>query len=250
MSLDWCPGIREACAYWRDAPMLQHTFKTLEDGLVNQSDATIDACKGLVECVCLVIIGELDDPKAPLKPEESDPSLAKLIGIANRLLKFSDIRDRKFADLVKHHNNIADSLRQLRNEAGPTSHGKDGFIKTLSVYHQRAAVMSADSIVAFLHQAYLESEKDLARTREPYERFDRLHELIDGAVALQAEVDDEGLLFVEVRLPTGDVLPIREPASRLLYQLDRSAYVEALNAARSVPPAPAEESAEEPQGEA
>lgn len=68
MTLDWCPGIREACGHWRDAPMLQHTFKALEDGLANQSDVTIDACKGLVECVCLVIIDELDDPQASLKP--------------------------------------------------------------------------------------------------------------------------------------------------------------------------------------
>ncbi|MGV0998869.1 MAG: abortive infection family protein [Fluviibacter sp.] len=232
MTLDWCPGIREACGHWRDAPMLQHTFKALEDGLANQSDVTIDACKGLVECVCLVIIDELDDPQASLKPTESDPSLAKLLGVANRLLKHSDIRHRKFADLVKHHNEIADSLRVLRNEAGPASHGKDGFINTLSVYHQRAAVMSADAIVTFLHQAYLEAEKDLSNSREPYERFDRFHGLVDAAVFMQAEVNDDGFLSVEVSLPTGESLPVRVSASRFLYQLDRDAYVEALNAAR------------------
>lgn len=215
--------------------MLQHTFKALETGLTIQSDATIDACKGLVECVCRVIIDELDDPKAPLKPTENDPTLPKLLGIANRLLKVSDVRHRKFADLVKHHNNIAESLRELRNEAGPTSHGKDGFINTLSVYHQRAAVMSADAIVTFLHQAYLDAEKDLAKSREPYERFERLHELVDAAVSMQADVGDDGFLAVEVSLPTGESLPIRVSASRLLYQLDRDAYIEALNSARSAP---------------
>ncbi|MBV2207605.1 MAG: abortive infection family protein [Pseudomonas sp.] len=236
MSLDWCPGIREACVYWHEAEMLQHTFKALEDGLTNRSDATIDACKGLVECVCRVIIDELDDPKAPLKPIEIDPSLSKLLGAANRLLKLSDIRHRKFADLVKHHNNIADSLRELRNEAGPTSHGKDGFIDTLSVYHQRAAVMSADAIVTFLHHAYLEAEKDLTKSREPYERFGRLHELVDATVSMQAKVDDsDGFLVVDALLPTGESLPIRVSASRLLYQLDRDAYIEALNIARSIP---------------
>ena len=30
MTQDWCPGIREACAHWRDAPMLQQTFEALE----------------------------------------------------------------------------------------------------------------------------------------------------------------------------------------------------------------------------
>jgi hypothetical protein len=241
MSLDWCPGVREACAHWRDAEMLQHTFKALEDGLANQSDSTIDAAKGMVECVCRVIIDELDDPKAPLKPTESDPNLSKLMGIANRLLKLSDVRHRKFADLIKHHNNIADSLRELRNEAGPTSHGKDGFIHTLTIYHQRAAVMSADAIVTFLHQAYLEAEKDLAKSREPYERFDHLHELIDATVSMNAEIDDDGLLAVEVTLPTGESLPVRVSASRLLYQIDRDAYIEALNAARSAPAPRADE---------
>lgn len=245
MSMDWCPGIREACAHWCDAPMLQHTFKALEEGLLNRSDATIDACKGLVECICLVIIDELDDPKASLKPAENDPSLSKLLGTANRLLKLSDIRHRKFADLVKHHNSIASSLRELRNEGGPTSHGKDGFIDTLSVYHQRAAVMSADVIVAFLHHAYLEAEKNLAKSREPYERFEHLHELVDATASIQAEVDDDGLLAVEVVLPTGEFLPIRVSASRFLYQLDRDAYIEALNAARSVPVLVAEQNEEQ-----
>ncbi len=236
MSLDWCPGVREACSHWREAEMLQHTFKALEDGLANHSDSTIDAAKGMVECVCRVIIDELDDPKAPLKPTETDASLSKLLGVANRLLKLSDVRHRKFADLIKHHNNIADSLRELRNEAGPTSHGKDGFIHTLTIYHQRAAVMSADAIVTFLHQAYLEAEKDLAKSREPYERFDHLHEMIDATVSMNAEIDDDGLLAVDVILPTGESLPVRVSASRLLYQIDRDAYVEALNAARSAPP--------------
>lgn len=30
MSLDWCPGIREVCLHWSDAPMLQQTFEELE----------------------------------------------------------------------------------------------------------------------------------------------------------------------------------------------------------------------------
>lgn len=244
MTLDWCVGMREACAHWREAEMLQHTFKALEDGLNNESDATIDACKGLVECVCLVIIEELDDPKAPLKPTEKDPGLSKLLGTANRLLKLSDVRHRKFADLIKHHNSIADSLRDLRNEAGPTSHGKDGFIKALSVYHQRTTVMFADAIVAFLHQAYLEAEKNLSRSREPYERFEHLHLLVDDSVSMESRVDDDGLLTVEVFLPSGESLPIRVSASRLLYQLDREAYVEALNAARSIS-LPVEEEREE-----
>lgn len=232
MTLDWCPGIREACAHWPDAPMLQHTFQTLEASLRNSSDASIDAAKGLVECVCRVIIEELDNPESPLKPQKDDVPITEWVSVATRLLKIGDIRHRKFADLVKHHNNLADSLRQLRNEAGPISHGKDGFVQVLTEYHHRAAILSADALVTFLHQAYLEVELDLVRTREPYERFSDLHSLVDASVSLQADIDEEGALTVEVKLPNGDIWPLRVEASRLLYQLDRAAYVEALNAVR------------------
>lgn len=234
MSLDWCSGIREACTHWRDATMLQHTFKALEASLKSQSDASIDAAKGLVECVCRVIIDELDNPKSPLKPQKEDVPITEWLSVAIRLLKLSDNRDRKFADIIKHHNKLASSLRQLRNEAGPLSHGKDGFIQVLSAYHHRAAVLSADAIITFLHQAYLEADLDLVRTREPYERFNRFHQIIDEKTLLQADVDDEGNLVVDVTLATGDIVPICVEASRFLYQLDRMAYVEALNAARNM----------------
>ena len=87
----------------------------------------------------------------------------------------------------------------------------------------------------FLHQAYLEAALNLVRTREPYERLNHLNQLIDTNVSLQSQVDEEGFLMVEINLPSGDALPLRVEASRLLYQLDREAYIEALNAARSVP---------------
>lgn len=33
MTLDWCPGIRKACAHWCDAPILQQAFEALERNL-------------------------------------------------------------------------------------------------------------------------------------------------------------------------------------------------------------------------
>ena len=187
-----------------------------------------------MECACRVIIDELDDPAHPIKPTQPDASIGLLVGTANRLLKLSDIRHRKFADLVKHHNNITDALRELRNEAGTVSHGKDGFIARLSAHHRRAAVLSADAIVTYLHEAYLEANFNLSLTREPCERFDTFNDLIDNAVSLEAETDEAGDLNVTIRLPGDDLLTITATPSRFLYQMDRAAYIEALNAARSV----------------
>lgn len=233
MTLDWCPGIREACGHWRDAPMLQHTFEALQASLESESDASIDAAKGLVECFCRVVIDQLDDPTSPLKPRDEAP-ITLWVSIATRVLRRGDVRDRKFADLIKHHNGLAESLRLLRNDAGPLSHGKDGFIQALTSYHRRAAVLAADAIVAFLHQAYLDTQLDPTSSREPWERFAQDNALIDAHVGLTVATDDDSptLRFL---LPGGDEIPINIEVSRLLYQLDRAAYVEALNAARGLP---------------
>ena len=235
MSLDWCPGIRDACLHWREAPMLQHTFQVLEASLAASSDPSIDASKAIVECLCRIIIDELDLSDTPLKPQRDDVPITEWVAVATRLLKLSDIRHRKFADLIKHHNGLADSLRQLRNDAGPVSHGKDGFVRILSSYHHRSAILSADAIVTFLHPAYLEADLDLTKTREPYERFAERNTLIDSRVSLQAEVDEEGYLVIDIALPDGDSLPLRVEASRLLYQIDRDAYLAAWNASRNTP---------------
>lgn len=233
MAMDWCSGIREACRYWREAMMLQHTFVALETSLQNESDAVIDASKGLVECVCQIIIDELDDPRSPLKPKKSDVPVTEWVSIAIRVLRLGDVRHRKFADFIKHHNGLAESLRILRNDAGPVSHGKDGFIQALTSHHRRAAVLAADTIIAFLHNAYLDTQLNPTISREPWERFENENCLIDALVGLAVETDDEGVLSLKFLLPGGDELPLNIEVSRLLYQIDREAYVEALNAARS-----------------
>ena len=43
---------------------------------------------------------------------------------------------------------------------------------------------------------------------------------------------------MRIRLPGGDILPITASPSRFLYQMDRAAYIEALNAVRSAVPPP------------
>lgn len=231
MTMDWCPGIHEACSHWREAPMLQHTFEALKTSVESESDASIDAAKGIVECVCRVVIDQLDNAAAPLRPKDDAP-ITQWVSAAIRLLRPSDVRDRQFADLIKHHNGLAESLRLLRNDAGPLSHGKDGFIQALTIYHRRAAILAADTIVAFLHKAYLDAQLDPIRSREPWERFAEDNALIDAHVGLVVNDEDGDTSTLRFLLPSGDELPINIEVSRLLYRLDRDAYVEALNAAR------------------
>ena len=232
MRADWYPGIQAFCSHWRHAPMLQQTLDTLEREFADDSDASIDAAKALVECACRLLVEELDDPAAPLKPAKSDIPLAELLGLATRMLDLGEVRDRAFATLIKEHNRLADALRVLRNEAGTVSHGKDGFIRKLSVHHRRAALLAADAIVTYLHEAYLERDPDPVLSLEPFERFAESNATIDEYAAIIAEADEDGILRARVLLPNGEEITLTVEPSRLLFGVDREAYKLALNACR------------------
>jgi hypothetical protein len=150
-------------------------------------------------------------------------------------LKLGDVRDNAFQKLISQHHKLTTTLGDLRTTAGPASHGKDGFIGRLSSYHRRAAVLSADAIVAFLHHAYTEAELNLARTREPYERFGAQNTIIDDWCGYRAaEINEDGLLEITMAIPGPEGRPetftVEAPPSQFLFHLDRMAYVEALNA--------------------
>lgn len=228
----WHPGIKAFCSHWYHAPMLQQTLATMEQEFAEGNDACIDAAKAIVECSCRILIQELDDPSAPLRPTKSDVPLAELLGIATRLLDLGEVRDRAFTNLIREHNRLSEALRVLRNEAGTLSHGKDGFVEKLSAHHRRAAILAADAIVTFLHEAYLEREPDPARTLEPFERFKSSSELIDRYSQLSVEMDDDGVLHAVVSLPAGDYVELAIPTSALLFGMDREAYKGAVNACR------------------
>jgi len=236
VSVDWTPGIRAFCTHWSHAPMLQQTFETLESEFERDSDACIDAAKGLVECACRLIIEELDDPASPLKPTRGDIALGELLGLATGALKLGEIRDRAFANLIREHNKLADALRVLRNEGGTVSHGKDGFVRKLSAHHRRASLLAADAIITYLHEAYLEREPDPVLTMEPFERFSDGNALIDRHSSLVAEADEGGGLTVTVTLPNQEEIPLAVSPAQLLFGVDREAYKLALNACREAEP--------------
>lgn len=228
--LDWYPAMREVCGYWRNTPMLLQTFEAVEQSLEQDNDTCIDCAKAMVESVCQLIISSFHSEESPLLPQKDNPSLSDWLYTAIRALKLGDIRDDKFQKLVSSHHKLAKALNDLRNDAGPASHGKDPYLKRLAEHHRRSAVLASDAVIAFLHQAYLDSKLNPEVSREPWERFEEQNRLIDEYVGVRIDEDEpQQLIF---RLPNGDELPIQAEASRLLYLLDRSAYVEALNAAK------------------
>ena len=99
-------------------------------------------------------------------------------------------------------------------EAGTVSHGKDGFIRKLSVHHRRAALLAADAIVTFLHEAYLERDPDPVLTLEPFERFAESNATIDEYAAIIAEADEDGILRARVLLPNNEEITLTVEPSR------------------------------------
>jgi Abortive infection C-terminus len=233
MSADWYPGIRAFCAHWSHAPMLQHTFEVLEREFTENSDACIDAAKAVAECACRVIVDNLDNPTSPVKPQEENPAFGAWVSAAVRVLELSEIRDEMFKKLISQHYKLTTTLGDLRNKAGTVSHGKDGFITKLSMHHRRAALLAADAIVTFLHEAYLERELDAVLSKEPYERFKATNDIIDAFAGLRAEMDGDGVPHLFIILPGSnprEEIELATAVSQILFEIDREAYKLVLNA--------------------
>ena len=235
MTIDWCPGIREVCAYWPDARMLRQTFEALELALEDDNDTCIDCSKTIVEVVCRLIVENFETNERQLTPRTEQPSLSEWLSAAVKALKLGDSTNNKFKKLVSAHSKLADALNALRNDAGPASHGRGPFLDRLAVHHRRTAVLSADAIVTFMHEAYLDATIDPTSSKEPWERFEEPNALIDSIVGLSVEVDPEtDYATLQFALPGETPIGLQVEPSKLLYLLDRAAYVETLNAARNV----------------
>lgn len=233
MSADWYPGIRAFCQHWSHAQTLQNTFATLEKTFVEEQDACIDAAKAIVECACQIMVANLDDPTNPSRPAKENPSLKDWVQAAVKLLKLSEGRDDPFNKVISQYHQLTTELGYFRNKAGTLSHGRNGFIDKLSIHHRRAAILAADAIVTFLHEAYLEQIIDPLLTLEPYDRFEFSNSVIDRYTNLKIdEAQEDGFLIITVLLPNGDEIPLSIEPSRLLFGVDRQAYKAVLNACR------------------
>ena len=100
------------------------------------------------------------------------------------------------------------------------------------MHHRRAALLAADAIVTFLHEAYLERDPDPVLSLEPFERFAESNATIDEYAAIIAEADEDGILRARVLLPNGEEISLSVEPSRLLFGVDREADKLALNVCR------------------
>lgn len=224
------PHFRRVTERWTDASTLRNHYSAVSESWDGTRHGLVEAVKSFVECVCLTILGEYGKPMP-----SSSPSTTELLVEALRLLGLQNTREGgNLSRVLSAHNKLADALSDMRNENGPVAHGKDGFLDSLTSNQLRTYLLAADTLLALLLAALEGTEPDLQFTREPYERFRHLHERIDVSVSVEASVDfDSDTPAIVVNMSTRGVpdgVELRIEPSRLLYAIDRTAYIEVLAA--------------------
>lgn len=225
------PNYRRAQQRWPDAPMLGRCYEALDACFNGNTHGLVEHAKSFVESVCLTIMGEFGTPMPT-----AQPSMTELLVTALGALDLKNTKGASKLDKVlSGFNRLADAIGEMRNETGPVAHGKDGFLDAVTRDQARVFLHAGDAILGILLNAFEGKEPDLIATREPYENFAHLNERIDGAVAVEARIDDDGdRPIVVFSVATGrrdEAIELRVEPSRLLYGIDRGAYVEVLKTA-------------------
>jgi len=233
---DVAPNFVRARDRWPEAPTLAKHYEEVVDAYNHNGHALVETVKSFIECVCLTILGEFGKAMP-----SSSPSTTELLAETLQVLSLKNTRGAsKFDRVLSAHSRLADALSEMRNEDCPVAHGKDGFLDTLTSNHTRAFLLTGDTLLCLLLSALEGKEPDLRFTREPYERFPHLHERIDTAVTVESTVEDEEespMIVLTLGTPSlAEGLELRVEPSRLLYSIDRTAYLELLSA--SVPEIP------------
>ena len=225
------PNYRRAQQRWPDAPTLTSCHEALRVCFATNGHGLVEHVKSFIESVCLTIMGELREPMPSATPSTTDLLVAALSPLGLRNTRGASKLDK----VLSGFNKLADALSEMRDHNGPVAHGKDGFLDALTADHARAFLHAGDAILGVLLSALNGKQPDLTVTREPYESFPHLNERIDHVVSVEARIDEDGerpiVVFSVATGPRGEAIELRVEPSRLLYGIDRSAYVEVLRTA-------------------
>ena len=243
------PNYRRAKERWPDAPTLSRSYEALTACFDGNAHGLVEHVKSFIESVCVTILGEFREPLP-----SSTPSTTDLLIAALRPLGLQNTRGASKLDKVlSGFNRLADALTEMRNDHGAVAHGKDAFLDAVTADHARAFLHAGDAILSILLNGLEGKEPDLIATREPYERFFHLNERIDRAVGVEARVDEDGgRPVIVLALAAGlmdEAIEIRVEPSRLLYGIDRSAYIEVLKTVNEVRAEAVDEAEEEAPSE-
>jgi len=236
------PAFRAAKNRWPDASNMQAHYNDLVRTFESNGSSLIELCKSFLEMVCITVLNELGG-SVPTNGSATQFVVAVLDKLGLRNTRGASAFDK----VLSAHNKLADALTEVRNQEGSVGHGKDGFIETMSDRHARVYLLSADTIISLILQAYEGVEPSVLKTREPHDRFSLHNDIIDTGTQVDAQVDEDGVLELSFRAGSlKDGFELRVSASELLYYLDRQAYVDVLEALRGITAEPEEDEVLEP----
>ncbi len=226
---DALPNYRRASDRWPQAPALAKYYAAISHCIAGNGHGIVEHVKSFIECVCITIIVEFGEPLP-----SADPTSTQLLIAALKALGLQNSRGASKLDKVlSAFNKMSDALSEMRNENGPVAHGKDGFLDAIEEDHARSFLHTGDAIVGVLLNALEGKQPNLLMTREPYERFAHLCDRIDRSVAVNSRVEfEDGLPVLIVSLSIGnkpESIDLRIEPSRLLYGIDRTAFVGVLS---------------------
>ncbi len=227
---DIAPAFRDAKERWPDAPNMQAHYDDLVRSFETNGSSLIELCKSFLEMVCVTVLNELGGD-VPTNGSTTQYVVAALDKLGLRNTRGASAFDK----VLSAHNKLADALTEVRNQEGSVAHGKDGFIDAMSDRHARVYLLSADTIISLILQAYDGIEPSILKTREPHNRFVHHNVKIDAGTQIEAQVDEDGVIVLSFRAGSlEDGFELRVSASELLYYLDRQAYVDVLEALRGI----------------
>ena len=241
------PNYRRATDRWPQAPALAQYHAAINQCNAGNGHGVVEHVKSFIECVCITIMTEFGEP-LPCK----NSNLTQYFNAALGVLGLQNARGASKLDKVlSAFNKMTAALDEMRNENGPVAHGKDGFLDAIEEDHARAFLHAGDAIVGVLLNALEGKGPNLLLTREPYERFAHLCERIDRSVGLEARVElehDFPVLVVSLSIGNKtEAIDLRIEPSRLLYGIDRTAFVGVLS---DTPELLVEEDDDEDEGDA
>jgi len=231
---DITPAFRAACERWPDAPNLQQHYNDLARTWEGEGSSIVELTKSFLECVCWTVIKELNAKG----PDSATPNTHQILRSALAALGLSNQRGfGPFDDLISGLNKLTKSIDDLRRNDGSVAHGKDAFVDPISSDVVRAYIAATDAIITTILRAFDGTDPNIRTTREPVTRWAHLNERINATTMLDAQVDEEtGKMTVRIycRALEEPIEMLLSPAE-LLYELYREAYVEVVQAIRSLP---------------
>lgn len=173
-------GTRELIEVNGLPPTIEDRVQKLEESVASGSNDSFDHAKSLVESVCKTI---LLDKGAEVTPNSDIKSLLNqvmnLLPLIDPAHPLSEKGSKRLKSILSGIRQTVQGLAEMRNLAGYSSHGPDGYMEPLDKIHMRLSAMSADALTCFLLSLHrkLTVPEDMARIY--YEYYPEFNDFFD-----------------------------------------------------------------------